>query len=151
MKVKYINPGVEQMIDSIIGFQSEGESEFWSGALYHFYPQIDRDYAQSLPFPERKRYIESAMRAIYAEAEPEINRKAAMYNRGADCRCAVRRLRRGLHEQVQRDNGTSGAQPGVAEVFAGTGFRYFLSEQRKGRHRDEHTRNNPFRVVRRLA
>ena len=90
MKVKYINHGVEQMIDSIIGFQSEGESEFWSGALYHFYPQIDRDYAQSLPFPERKRYIESAIRAIYAEAEPEINRKAAMYNRyWAECEAQI--------------------------------------------------------------
>ena len=81
MKVRYIDPGVEQMMESIMGFQSEGEAGFWTGALYHFYPQIDREHALSLPFPERKGYIESTMRAVYAEASPEIRRKAELYNR----------------------------------------------------------------------
>ena len=36
MKVRYTDPGVEQMIESIMGFQSEGEAGFWTGALYHF-------------------------------------------------------------------------------------------------------------------
>ena len=42
------------MIESIMSFQSEGEADFWTGALYHFYPQIDREHALSLPFPERR-------------------------------------------------------------------------------------------------
>ena len=84
MKVRYTDPGVEQMIESIMGFQSEGEADFWTGALYHFYPQIDREHALSLPFPERKGYIENTMRAVYAEARPEIRRKAELYNRHWD-------------------------------------------------------------------
>ena len=41
MEVTFINPGVDYMIQSIMHFQAEGEAEFWSEPLYHFYPQLD--------------------------------------------------------------------------------------------------------------
>ena len=43
MEVTFINPGVDYMIQSIMHFQAEGEAEFWSEPLYHFYPQLDKD------------------------------------------------------------------------------------------------------------
>ena len=56
MDITFVNPGVDYMIRSIMLFQTEGEAEFWHEPLYHFYPQLDRVYAASLPFAERKNY-----------------------------------------------------------------------------------------------
>lgn len=81
MELIFVNPGVDYMIDKIMAFQTEDESAFWSEPLYHFYPQLDKDYAASLPFPERKEYIERTMRAIYIDLEDTINEKAALYSR----------------------------------------------------------------------
>ena len=78
MNIEFINPGVDYMIQRILDFQTEGESEFWSEPLYHFYPQLDKAYASSLPFAERKNYIERTMRAVYTELEDTINEKVAL-------------------------------------------------------------------------
>lgn len=54
MEITFVNPGVGYMIQSIMHFHAEGEAEFWSEPLYHFYPQLDKAYAISLPVAERK-------------------------------------------------------------------------------------------------
>lgn len=74
MEVTFVNPGVDYMIEEIMAFQTEDESAFWSEPLYHFYPQLDKTYAASLPFPERKEYIEQTMRTVYVELEDTINK-----------------------------------------------------------------------------
>ena len=75
MEVTFMNPGVDYMIQRIMEFQGEDESTFWSEPLYHFYPQLDKDYAVSLPFPERRNYIEQTLRTVYIELEDTINEK----------------------------------------------------------------------------
>ena len=42
MDIEFVNPGVDYMIQRIMGFQTEAESAFWSEPLYHFYPQLDK-------------------------------------------------------------------------------------------------------------
>ncbi|MGN0294200.1 MAG: hypothetical protein ACI4D3_09385 [Lachnospiraceae bacterium] len=81
MEVTFTNPGADYMIQQIMAFQTEDESIFWSEPLYHFYPQLDRAYAASLPFPKRKEYIEHTMRNVYVELEDTINEKAVSYSR----------------------------------------------------------------------
>ena len=81
MDIEFVNPGVDYMIQRMMDFQTEDESAFWSEPLYHFYPQLDKAYAISLPFSERNEYIERTMRAVYAELEDTINEKAALYTR----------------------------------------------------------------------
>ena len=80
MEVTFINPGVDYTIQSIMRFQAEGEAEFWSEPLYHFYPQLDRTFAASLPVAERRDYIEHTMRTVYAELENTINEKVILYS-----------------------------------------------------------------------
>ena len=75
MEIVFVNPGVDYMIRRIMDFQTEEESAFWSEPLYHFYPQLDKAYATSLPFAERKKYIERTMRAVYAELEEQSMKK----------------------------------------------------------------------------
>lgn len=79
MKITFINPGFDYMVQGIMDFQTEDESAFWSGPLYHFYPQLDKAYATSLSFTERKVYIEHTLRSVYTELEDTINEKAALY------------------------------------------------------------------------
>lgn len=75
MEITFINPGIDYMLQRMMEFQTEAESAFWSEPLYHFYPQLDKAYATSLPFSERKNYIERTMRAVYTELEDTINEK----------------------------------------------------------------------------
>ena len=87
MNVTFKNPGVDYMIERIMAFQTEEESAFWSEPLYRFYPQLDKAYADSLPFTERKAYIERTLRAAYVELEDTINEKVAIYSEHwADCK-----------------------------------------------------------------
>lgn len=90
MDITFVNPGVDYMIDRIMAFQTEDESAFWSEPLFHFYLQIDKAYAASLPFSERKIYIERTMRAVYAELENTINEKAVLYaHHWAACKAQI--------------------------------------------------------------
>lgn len=80
MEINFINPGVEYMIQSIMEFQTEEMSAFWSEPLYHFYPRLDRDFSMNLPFPERSAYLERILRDEYFELENIINQKVALYS-----------------------------------------------------------------------
>lgn len=106
MEVTFINPGVDYMIQSIMHFQDEGEAEFWSEPLYHFYPQLDRTFAASLPVAERRDYIQRTMRAAYAELENTINEKVTVYSHHWNaCKaqiisCFIRGFQHRLHRLV---------------------------------------------------
>lgn len=82
MDITFMNPGVDAMLRQIMEFQSEEEAGFWSDPLYHFFPQLDKARANALPFAERKRYINSVLRKVYAAGlEDTIDQKAALYAR----------------------------------------------------------------------
>lgn len=87
MEVTFVNPGVDYMLQQIMMTQTEGESEFWTEPLYYFYPQLDKDYAKSLPFLERKDYFGKVLREVYHGLEGTIQEKVAAYSQHwADCR-----------------------------------------------------------------
>lgn len=81
MELQVINPGFEYMIDKVMGFQTEETTTFWSEPLYHFYPQLDREYAASLSFADRKNYFEQTLRKVYEEQESVINEKVGLYSK----------------------------------------------------------------------
>ena len=47
MEIQFRNPGMQSMIESVLAFQTDGESAYWLDGLYAFYPQIDKNYACS--------------------------------------------------------------------------------------------------------
>lgn len=81
MKITVKNPGIDYMIESILEFQSDDETAFWSDSLYYFYPQIDKEHARSLTFTKRKEYIGNCIRDIYKEIEPELSSKILLYEK----------------------------------------------------------------------
>ena len=81
MELKFNNPGVDYMINSIMVFQSDEQTAFWSEPLYYFYPALDKTFAQSLAFAERKRYIEQTLRGVYLDIEKTIEEKVIAYTK----------------------------------------------------------------------
>lgn len=81
MEITFVNPGVDYMIQRVMDFQTEDALSFWSEPLYHFYPQLDKAYAVSLPPTERRNYIERVMRNVYAGVEDTICEKTVLYSR----------------------------------------------------------------------
>lgn len=87
MNVHFQNPGFSYSVDSILLFQTEAASPFWSGPLLHFYPQIEGAALQKLDAEGRRRYLSDVLYGVYQELEPELNRKALAYqDRFASCR-----------------------------------------------------------------
>lgn len=80
MEIVFTNPGVDYMIHQIMGFQGEEESAFWSDSLYYSFPQLDRAYAATLSFAEKKKYIDSVLRKVYTDLEDTINEKTVLYS-----------------------------------------------------------------------
>lgn len=80
MELKVVNPGFEYMLNSIMGFQTEDTTTFWSEPLYHFYPQLDREYASTLSVSAKKEYFEKTLKNIYEEQEKCISEKIAVYS-----------------------------------------------------------------------
>ena len=42
MNLTFRNPGFDHSIDSILLFQTDDQTPYWSDTLLYFYPQIDR-------------------------------------------------------------------------------------------------------------
>lgn len=81
MKICYRNPGFEHSIDSIMLFQTEDQTPYWSDALQYFYPQVDRQELIKLNFEEKKKYISERLYDVYhREIKGEIDAKANAYN-----------------------------------------------------------------------
>lgn len=38
MQLTFVDPGADYMVDSVMLFQEEGETPYWSEALYYYYP-----------------------------------------------------------------------------------------------------------------
>ena len=79
MDITFLIPDAAAMLDSILAFQTENESAFWSDPLYHFFPQLDRALAQSLPTPERTAYIRQTMQAVYHDQLGTLQEKTQRY------------------------------------------------------------------------
>ena len=57
MNVTYKNPGCEYSIESIMLFQTEEQSSFWSEPLLYFYPEIDKNEITGRDLAGRKEYL----------------------------------------------------------------------------------------------
>ncbi len=79
MDINFTVPPARQMVEGILAFQKQGESPFWSDPLYHFYPQLQKEYAEKLPFAQRMAYLEETFCALYEQLSDTLHQKAAQY------------------------------------------------------------------------
>lgn len=80
MKVTYRNPGFEHSFESIILFQTDETTPYWSDSIYYFYPQICKEELLTHDRESRMQYIKSVLEDIYKEILPEMEEKTIKYN-----------------------------------------------------------------------
>lgn len=80
MNITYVNPGLQATIDSIMLFQTEGETPYWSDSLFYFFPKLNKEVFQMLDFDAKKKYITDEFKEVYQEQEELLNQKAEEYN-----------------------------------------------------------------------
>lgn len=80
MNIIYKDPGADYMAESVLMFQSEDETSFWSDPLYFFYPQLDKEKTGKLKGGERKAYIGETIRKLYGDLKQELDKKTSLYN-----------------------------------------------------------------------
>ena len=80
MQITYKNPGCEHSIESIMLFQTEEQTPFWSDPILYFYPQIDKNELVSRDIAGRKEYLGKVFREIYKDVKAELDGKIVCYN-----------------------------------------------------------------------
>ncbi len=80
MNITFKNPGYEHSIKSIMLFQTDEQAPFWSDAILHFYPQVDRNELAKRNLLDKKRYLYEVFRGIYEKTKEELDSKVICYN-----------------------------------------------------------------------
>ncbi len=79
MHITFQKPGFSYMINTILEFQKEDMTSFWSEPLYYFYPSLNKEYAASLSFEDKKAYITQTLQKEYEEKENLLDEKIYLY------------------------------------------------------------------------
>lgn len=80
MDIKFVNPGFQYMLDSIMEFQKDDSSVFWNDSLFYFFKELDKDYAYSMPVEKRKDYFKAKLFEIYEVNETLLEEKVQAYS-----------------------------------------------------------------------
>lgn len=80
MKVTYKNPGFKHSINSILLFQTDAQTPYWSDAVFFFYPQLSKEEFLKCEPDGRAQYITDKLACAYQEILPEIEAKTIDYN-----------------------------------------------------------------------
>lgn len=80
MKILYQNPGFDYSIDSILLFQTEDQSPFWTDSLLFFYPQIQKEELLRHGTDGKRKYLTDTLSSIYQQLQAEFDRKVMAYN-----------------------------------------------------------------------
>jgi len=82
--VTYENPGFEATLHSVLLFQTEGETPYWSQAVSWFYPKTDAQILRTGSDKEKAGHLRAVLAEVYSEQEAGINQKVRAYQRHWD-------------------------------------------------------------------
>ena len=81
MRVTYTNPGFDHSINSILLFQRDDTTPYWSDALLYFYPQLSKKKMNGLTYEGKKEYLVEELKSVWDDLLCELNNKVELYNR----------------------------------------------------------------------
>lgn len=81
MNIQYQNPGFEHSLNSILLFQDEDLSPFWTDSLLYFYPQIQKEEWLIRNADRKRQYLTEILSVVYQNLQPELAEKVSAYNR----------------------------------------------------------------------
>ena len=67
-------------INSILLFQTDAQTPYWSDAVFYFYPQLSKEEYLKCDPCFRAKYITDRLACVYDEILPELERKVIEYN-----------------------------------------------------------------------
>lgn len=79
MNITFKNPKFDYSLQSIMMFQTDDQTSFWSDPLFYFYPQINRNELLKKDGIAKKKYLEEKLHEIYEEANIELDMKVLRY------------------------------------------------------------------------
>lgn len=80
MHIEFSNPGFEHSIESMLLFQTDGESAYWTDSIYYFYPTLNKSHVDSLSADEKREYMTAELRKIYHSLQNVWSEKLEAYN-----------------------------------------------------------------------
>jgi len=80
MHIEFSNPGFEHSIESMLLFQSDGESAYWTDSIYYFYPHLNKAHIELLDLAGKRKYITQELRKTYDSLQEVWNEKLDAYN-----------------------------------------------------------------------
>ena len=80
MHIAFKNSGYQHSINSIMLFQTEDQTPFWSEPLLHFCPQIDENMLMKGNVQDKHRYLDEVFSEIYEDVKIELDQKEICYN-----------------------------------------------------------------------
>ncbi len=80
MDLKYIIPEVKYSVESIMEFTKPELPPFWSNPFFHFFPDIDRDYFNTLDEENRRNFLTNYFFKFENENKALLEEKLFKYN-----------------------------------------------------------------------
>ncbi len=80
MHIEFSNPGFEHSIESMLLFQNDGESAYWTDSIYYFYPALNKAHFDSLSTEGKREYMTTELRKIYDSLQNVWSEKLDAYN-----------------------------------------------------------------------
>ena len=79
VNIAFKNPGFEYSVDSILLFQTDDMTPYWSDALTYFYPEVDAAELRRRGAAGRREYLLEALWPAWQAVEGELEAKVLAY------------------------------------------------------------------------
>ena len=80
MKLIYRIPTLDEVFETTLWTQEDGQTPYWRDWLYRVYPQLDKEKILSLSWVKRKKCLKEELGKIYREVLPRLENQAKHWN-----------------------------------------------------------------------
>ncbi len=80
MDLRFINPGFNYSIESILLFQTEKSTDWWRSSLFEVFPQLNRGEFDLLAREQQPGYLSEKLYELYKSEEKNLAGKVNKYN-----------------------------------------------------------------------
>ena len=80
MKLTYRIPTLDQVFETTLWTQEDGQTPYWRDWLYRVYPQLNKEKILSMSWVAREKFLKQELSKIYHQVLPELKSQAKHWN-----------------------------------------------------------------------
>lgn len=80
MQLVYRVPTLNEVFETTLWTQEDGQTPYWRDWLYRVYPSLDKEKILSLPWLEREKFLKKELSQIYHQILPQLEKQAKHWN-----------------------------------------------------------------------